>query len=104
MSTNTYEIYTPRDDAIMPQACMAQPATQSVSHPPCQMLQQLASMDVETGTYIESGPQMWYPPSTHQQGYYPPVIYRKDNSSPITLVMIRGKVRSSPWHPPNLDP
>eukprot|EP00971_Amphidinium_carterae_P039293 772459-Amphidinium_carterae.1 len=34
MSTNTYAIYTPRDDAMMPQACMAQPTSQSVSHPP----------------------------------------------------------------------
>eukprot|EP00971_Amphidinium_carterae_P017638 347468-Amphidinium_carterae.1 len=61
---------------MMPQACMAQPNTQSVSHPPgfpptvpSQMLQQPANMDVETGIYIESGPQMWYPPSAHQQGY-----------------------------------
>eukprot|EP00971_Amphidinium_carterae_P250509 4973209-Amphidinium_carterae.1 len=33
------------------------------------MLQQVVNMDVETGIFIESGPQMWYPPSTHQQGY-----------------------------------
>eukprot|EP00971_Amphidinium_carterae_P063273 1251999-Amphidinium_carterae.1 len=33
--TTTYDIYTPRDDAAMPQACMAaNPIYQSVSHPP----------------------------------------------------------------------
>eukprot|EP00971_Amphidinium_carterae_P304300 6047204-Amphidinium_carterae.1 len=26
-------------------------------------------MDVETGIFIENEPQMWYPPSTHHQGY-----------------------------------
>eukprot|EP00971_Amphidinium_carterae_P034266 674631-Amphidinium_carterae.1 len=63
MSTNTYDMYTPRDDAIMPQACMAQPTTQNVSQPPgfpptipYQILQQLANMDVETGVFIASGP------------------------------------------------
>eukprot|EP00971_Amphidinium_carterae_P139258 2759563-Amphidinium_carterae.1 len=61
---------------MMPQACVAQPTSHSVSHPPgfpptvpSQMLQQHANMDVETGIFIESGPQMWHPPSTHQQGY-----------------------------------
>eukprot|EP00971_Amphidinium_carterae_P241266 4790646-Amphidinium_carterae.2 len=48
MSTNTYDIYTPRDDAIMPQACMAHPTPQN-----------------------ESEPQMWYPPSTHHQAPEP---------------------------------
>eukprot|EP00971_Amphidinium_carterae_P139835 2770389-Amphidinium_carterae.1 len=74
MSTTTYDIYTPRDDAMMPQACMVNRNSQSVSHPPgfpptvpSQMLQQHANMDVESGIFIESGPQMWYPPSTHQQ-------------------------------------
>eukprot|EP00971_Amphidinium_carterae_P214943 4265436-Amphidinium_carterae.1 len=72
MSTNTYGIYTPRDDALMPQACTTQPTPQNVSQPPGflptfsnQMLQQPANMDVESGIFIESGPQMWYPPSTH---------------------------------------
>eukprot|EP00971_Amphidinium_carterae_P069402 1373205-Amphidinium_carterae.4 len=60
----------------MPQACTTQPGPQNVSQPPGfpptfsnQMLQQRANMDVETGIYIESGLQMWFPPSTHQQGY-----------------------------------
>eukprot|EP00971_Amphidinium_carterae_P037960 746226-Amphidinium_carterae.1 len=26
-------------------------------------------MDVESGIFLESGPRMWYPPSTHQHGY-----------------------------------
>eukprot|EP00971_Amphidinium_carterae_P019329 380624-Amphidinium_carterae.1 len=74
--TTTYAIYTPRDDASMPQACMVNPNYQSVSHPPGfpptippQMLQQQMNMDVESGIFIESGPQMWYPPSTRQHGY-----------------------------------
>eukprot|EP00971_Amphidinium_carterae_P166969 3309018-Amphidinium_carterae.1 len=78
MPTTTYDIYTPRDDAVMPQASMVTPNYQSVSHPyppgfpptiPSPMLQQHMNMDVESGIFIESGPQMWYPPSTHQQGY-----------------------------------
>eukprot|EP00971_Amphidinium_carterae_P111516 2208306-Amphidinium_carterae.1 len=70
--TTTYDIYTPIDDASMPQACRVNPNYQSVSHPPTiphQMLQQHTNMDVESGIFIESGPQMWYPPSTHQHGY-----------------------------------
>eukprot|EP00971_Amphidinium_carterae_P123398 2443794-Amphidinium_carterae.2 len=60
----------------MPQACTTQPTPQNVSQPPGfpptfsnQLLQQPANMDVETGIFIESRPQMWYPPSTHHQGY-----------------------------------
>eukprot|EP00971_Amphidinium_carterae_P242485 4814907-Amphidinium_carterae.1 len=63
--TPTYDIYTPRDDASMPQACMVNPIYQTVSHPPGfptttppQMLQQQMNMDVESGIFLESGPQM----------------------------------------------
>eukprot|EP00971_Amphidinium_carterae_P070744 1398979-Amphidinium_carterae.1 len=74
--TTTYDIYTPREDVIMPQARMtAHPTYQTVSHPPgfpqtipSTAMQQHVNMDVESGMFRESEPQMWYPPSTHQQG------------------------------------
>eukprot|EP00971_Amphidinium_carterae_P197823 3926057-Amphidinium_carterae.1 len=72
MSTNTYDIYTPRDDAMLMNDASGMYGTAHYSEcvtptrlstyigptVPSQILQQPANMDVETGIYIESGPQM----------------------------------------------
>eukprot|EP00971_Amphidinium_carterae_P241040 4785468-Amphidinium_carterae.1 len=91
MLTNTQEFHTPRDDALTPQACTTQPAHQNVSQPTGfpptfsnQLSQQTANMDAETGIFMESVPQMWYP-------HIIMLIYRKDNNFYIALVMLRRK-------------